>query len=104
MKTNNFLWVALVTLVLLAQPAAAQQASVAMGKKLFADPGLGASKNTISCNTCHEDGGGMERAAANPQLGAMINRCIKGPLQGEGLSEKTVAMESLQLYLKSLSK
>lgn len=46
----------------------------------------------------------MEKAGANPQLVSMINRCIKGPLQGEPLSEKTVAMKSLKMYLKSLAK
>ncbi len=84
-------------------PALADKPSVAMGKTLFNNPGLGASQNAISCGTCHANGEGMEKAGANPRLGEMINMCIQGPLKGEALSKKSVAMESLQLYLRSLA-
>ena len=46
----------------------------------------------------------MEKAGANPHLAAMINRCVQGPLQGEEINEKTVTMESLEMYIKSLAK
>jgi cytochrome c553 len=84
--------------------ALAEQPSVERGKELFNNPGLGASQNAISCGACHPGGEGMEKAGANPQLAAMINRCIKGPLKGEPLDENTVAMKSLEMYLKSLAK
>lgn len=83
--------------------AGAETASVARGKQLFASPGLGASQNATSCTVCHENGAGMEKAGAKPGLAGMINRCIQGPLQGEPLSEKSVAMQSLILYVQSLA-
>ena len=91
-------------LVLCSYSAWAENPSVELGEKLFNNPGLGASKNDTSCGTCHPKGKGMEKAGANPQLAAMINRCIQGPLKGEGINEKTQAMESLKMYIKSLVK
>lgn len=81
----------------------AEEPSIALGKKLFNNPGLGASKNSISCNVCHPDGEGLEHAGENPNLGDMINSCIIGPLKGEALYEDTPAMKSLKLYIQSLA-
>jgi cytochrome c peroxidase len=91
-----------VAVVLLSLPVAAEDASVELGKKLFNNPGLGASQNAISCNTCHPDGIGLEKAGGNPNLAAVINQCITGPLSGEKINEETVAMQSLKLYIQSL--
>ncbi|MEW6518209.1 MAG: hypothetical protein AB1461_02235 [Thermodesulfobacteriota bacterium] len=104
MKKTVTLLVASCALLLLALPVQAEEASVDLGRTLINDPGLGASKNDKSCNTCHADGKGMEKAGARADLAALINKCIKGPLQGEGISEDSVAMESLKLYIKSLAK
>ncbi len=87
----------------LAGGAWAETASVERGKELFANPGLGASQNAMSCTVCHKGGAGMEKAGANPQLAGMINRCIQGPLEGEPLHVESVAMKSLVLYLQSLA-
>jgi cytochrome c553 len=92
------------TLLLCCCSAWAESPSVEAGEKLFNDPTLGASKNATSCGTCHPRGKGMEKAAANPQIAAMINRCIQGPLKGEKINEKTEIMESLKMYLKSLAR
>ena len=102
-KTVSFLAIAC-AVVLFAVPVAAEEASVAMGQQLFNNPGLGASKNDKSCNSCHPDGKGMEKAGAKADLASMINKCIKGPLQGEGISADSVAMQSLEMYIKSLAK
>jgi cytochrome c peroxidase len=91
-------------LVFCSYSAWAESPSVELGEKLFNDPGLGASKNATSCGTCHPQGKGMEKAGANPQLTAMINRCVQGPLKGDEINEKTVTMESLKMYIKSLAK
>ncbi|MBU0679848.1 MAG: cytochrome-c peroxidase [Proteobacteria bacterium] len=104
MKKVKICFVMVSALLLYGSSALAEQASVERGKELFNNPGLGASQNAISCGTCHPGGEGMEKAGGNPELAAMINRCIKGPLKGEPLDEKTVAMESLEMYLKSLAK
>ncbi len=98
------MYVATLAILCLAGSAGAETASVARGKELFANPGLGASQNATSCTVCHKDGAGMEKAGANPKLASMINRCIEGPLQGEGLSEQSLAMQSLILNLHSIGK
>ena len=82
----------------------AEGPSAELGEKLFNNPELGGSKNAMSCGTCHPQGKGMEKAGSNPQIVAMINRCIQGPLKGEKINEKTDTIESLKMYLKSLAK
>ena len=85
-------------------PVQAEEASIELGHTLFNDAGLGASKNDTTCNTCHANGEGLEKAGAREDLAALINKCIKGPLQGEGINEETVAMQALKLYIQSLAK
>lgn len=89
---------------LMATPTMAEKSSVELGKKLFNNPGLGASKNDKSCNTCHNNGKGLENAGSNPKLSKIINKCITNPMQGEKLDGRTVAMRSLKMYIQSLSK
>lgn len=104
MNRINTLLGAAAAVVMLSLPAGAEEASVAMGAKLFSDPGLGASKNDKSCNTCHKNGSGLEKVGNDPRLATVINQCIAGPMEGEKLNEQTVAMQSLILYIKSLDK
>lgn len=96
--------VTLIAISLISFPVIAEEASVELGQKLFTNPGLGASKNAKSCNTCHENGSGLENARNNPKLTKIINTCIAGPMKGEKLNEQTVAMKSLIMYIKSLGK
>lgn len=103
MTKVKMIGLAMVATLCLAGPAGAETASVARGKQLFATPGLGASQNATSCTVCHENGAGLEKAGAKPGLAGIINRCIQGPLQGEPLSEQSVAMQSLILYVQSLA-
>lgn len=86
------------------QISQSEEASVVRGKTLFNDPALGGSTNPTSCNTCHENGKGLERAGAREDLAAMINTCIEQALQGKKLDERTPEMGSLQLYIRSLGK
>ena len=104
MKKTLTLLAASCSLFLFALPVQAEEPSVELGHTLFTDAGLGASKNDKSCNTCHENGKGMEKAGCKSDLAALINKCIRGPMQGEGITEDTVAMESLKLYIQSLTK
>jgi len=83
---------------------AAEEPTSELGKKLFINPGLGDSQNSISCNTCHPNGEGLEKAGQKSNLPQMINQCIVGPLKGQEIFEDTVAMKSLILYIKSLGK
>ncbi len=104
MKKTTVVLVLAAGLVLWGYSAQAESPSVKLGEKLFNNQGLGASKNETSCSSCHPGGKGMEKAGVKPQLTTMINRCIQGPLKGEAIDEKSVAMESLQMYIKSLAK
>ena len=76
-------------------------ASVAKGKDLFNNPGLGGSTNQASCSKCHPDGRGLEEAGHNENLAEMINMCIERPLKGQALDIQSTEMESLQLYIKA---
>ncbi len=80
--------------------AASQEATVEKGKTLFNDPKLGT--NGKSCNTCHPNGKGLEKAGVKSDLESTINGCITIPLKGKALDPKSVEMQSLVLYIKSL--
>lgn len=79
--------------------AAHQEVSVDKGKALFNDPKLGTSGK--SCNSCHVDGKGMEKAAAMKDLDAVVNSCITVNLKGEALDSNSDEMKSLVLYIQS---
>ena len=80
--------------------AAQTEATIEKGKALFHDPKLGTNGKT--CNSCHPDGKGLEKSGSNPDLVNTINGCITIPLQGKALDPKSIEMQSLVLYLKSL--
>jgi cytochrome c peroxidase len=102
---KNFLMLALAALlVTAAQTSLAAEASAIQGKTLFNDPNLGGSTNPSSCNTCHQEGKGLEKAGARDDLATMINTCIVQALQGKKLDEHSPEMESLLLYIRSLGK
>ena len=77
-------------------------ASGEKGKALFNDPELGTSEKT--CNTCHENGKGLERSGARGDLEETINGCIVNSLKGKALDSKSPEMRSLVLYIKGLGK
>jgi cytochrome c peroxidase len=97
-------------LALLASLAAAAHSSMAAaasadhGKKLFNDPALGGSTNPSSCNTCHQDGKGLDKAGTREDLAVMINTCIVQALQGKKLDDHSPELESLVLYIRSLGR
>jgi cytochrome c553 len=81
---------------------ATEKPSAALGEKLFNDPALGGSGNARSCSSCHPGGKGLEDAGSNPDLAAIINRCISGPLGGQTIGEDSTQMQSIILYIQSL--
>lgn len=81
---------------------AADTPSAARGKKLFNDPALGGSTNSMSCSGCHPSGKGLEYAWKNPKLAETINICITGQLRGKALPLDSMEMRSLVLYVRSL--
>jgi cytochrome c peroxidase len=76
------------------------EATVEKGKALFNDTKLGA--NGKSCNDCHKDGTGLEKAGLKNDLESTLNTCITKGLNGKALKNKSVEMQSLVLYIKSL--
>lgn len=77
--------------------------SSAKGKELFMSKTLGTSGK--SCNSCHPDGKGLEKAVSRDQgeLSVIINQCIKKPLKGKALDPASNEMKSLIMYIKTLS-
>jgi cytochrome c peroxidase len=75
---------------------------VARGKKLFADPKLGGGKSGKSCNTCHPDGKGLEKAGAN--IEGMVQKCIEKALEGKPLAADSQELKDIVAYIKSLKK
>ncbi|OGR03302.1 MAG: hypothetical protein A2511_16885 [Deltaproteobacteria bacterium RIFOXYD12_FULL_50_9] len=74
-----------------------------LGQKLFNDKTLGGSTGDKSCNSCHANGKGLEKAGNNPKLAEAINRCVVN-MGGKKIDGRTVEMKSLELYIKSLAK
>lgn len=94
---------AVAAILALSLPAVAGKSSVEYGKELFNNPALAGSANDKSCNSCHADGSGLEKAEAKKNLSRTINRCITGPLGGKKIDGRSVEMRSLKMYIESLS-
>ncbi len=80
--------------------AVQEGASIEKGKMLFQDPALGTTGK--SCSSCHPGGKGLEKSGSRQDLTDIINGCITIPLKGRALDPKSIEMESLVLYIKSL--
>ena len=80
--------------------ATQHEATAAKGKALFNDTRLGT--NGRSCNDCHKDGTGLEKAGGVKDLETMVNTCIAKALNGKALKTTSVEMQSLVLYIKGL--
>ena len=78
---------------------AAEQASLEKGKALFNNVNLGTVGK--SCNSCHADGKGLEKAGANADLAGVVNTCITKGLHGTALKVDSADMQSMVLYIKS---
>jgi cytochrome c peroxidase len=72
------------------------------GKVLFNDPKFGGGTVGMSCNSCHQDGRGLEKAGDRKDLEKMVNACIKNALKGKGIDLKSAEMADIVAYLKSL--
>lgn len=75
---------------------------VGKGKALFSDPKFGGGTAGVSCNSCHPDGKGMEKAGDMKGLEKQVNACIKGALKGKGIDPKSSEMADIIAYIKSL--
>jgi len=72
------------------------------GKALFNDPKFGGGAAGVSCNSCHPDGKGLEKAADKKDLEKFVNACIKNALKGKGIDTKSAEMADIVAYIKSL--
>ena len=81
--------------------AARPEASREKGKALFNDPSLGSIGK--SCNDCHPNGKGAEKAAikTDDDIVRIVNACITHSIKGKALEANSVEMRSLVLYIKS---
>src|SRR5512139_609584 len=76
--------------------------NVEKGKALFNDPTIGGGTAGVSCNSCHPDGKGLEKAGDKKDLKEFVNTCIKNPLKGKGIDPKSAEMADIIAYIKSL--
>lgn len=76
------------------------EASVEKGKALFNDPKLGTTGK--SCNDCHPNGKGTEESGAKADLPRIVNACITASIKGKEIDEKSMEMQSMVMYIKSL--
>ena len=79
--------------------------NVEKGRALFDDPKLGGGTSGVSCNSCHPDGKGLEKAAGrkDKDLEKQVNLCIKNALKGKGIDPRSAEMADIVAYLKSLN-
>ncbi len=78
--------------------------NVEKGKALFNDPKLGGGTAGVSCNSCHPNGEGVEKAAdrKNKDLEKQVNLCITNALKGKEIDPKSADMADIIAYMKSL--
>ncbi len=74
----------------------------AKGKALFNDTKLGNSASGKSCNSCHPDGKGLEKAGGRKDLEAFVNSCIENALKGSPIDPGSEEMANLVGYIRSL--
>ncbi len=100
-KLSVILMVVLLALFVISIAASAipQDVSLDKGKALFNDPKLGTTGK--SCNSCHPDGKGLDKAGEKSNLENILNSCITKGLKGNALDVKSAEIQSLVLYVKS---
>lgn len=84
------------------------------GKTLFNDPKFAGGIAGKSCNSCHPDGKGLEKAAEKKEFNIMgkkqkglrnaVNFCIENALKGKAIDRKSEQMKDIVAYIKSLGK
>jgi len=75
---------------------------VGKGRALFNDPKLGGATAGVSCNSCHPDGKGLEKAGDRKDLKAFVNSCIENALKGKAIDPKSKEMDDIVAYIKTL--
>jgi len=86
--------------------------NVEKGKVLFNDTKFAGGTAGKSCNSCHPDGKGLEKAAEKKEFGIMgkkqmgleeaVNFCIVNANKGKAIDPKSEQMKDIVAYIKSL--
>lgn len=100
MKKSIIIIVSIVFCGLLSSLAIAA-GDVQKGKVLFNDPKLGGGTAGTSCNSCHPQGKGMEKAADRNDLEGQVNACIENALKGKAIDPKSSEMTNIVAYIRS---
>jgi len=101
---RHLLLVASLLALLPAAAAATEGPTRSMGEALFASAELGS--NGKSCADCHPQGKGLEELGAydDGSLKEMVNFCIRDALAGRMFAPGSQELESMLLYLRSLTR
>lgn len=84
------------------------------GKALFNDSKFAGATSGKSCNSCHPDGKGVEKAGSKKEFNIMgkkqnsleeaVNFCIENAIKGKAIDPKSDQMKDIVSYIKSLEK
>lgn len=82
------------------------------GKALFSDTMLGGGTSGKSCNSCHPNGSGLEKAGDKKEFSIMgkkqkgleeaVNFCIEMSLKGKAIDPMSEQMKDIVAYIKLL--
>lgn len=85
---------------------------VAKGKALFNDTKFGGATSGKSCNSCHPNGKGLEKAGDKKEFNIMgkkqksleeaVNFCIEMAIKGKAIDTASNQMKDIVAYIKSL--
>ncbi len=85
---------------------------IGKGKMVFNDVNFGAGTSEKSCNSCHPDGKGLEKAGDKKEFNIMgkkqnsleeaVNVCIEMALKGKAIDPVSEDMVNIVAYIKSL--
>jgi cytochrome c peroxidase len=86
--------------------------NVEKGKILFNDTNFGNGTSGKSCNSCHPNGRGLNKAGEKKKFNIMgqrqnsleeaVNFCIKAALKGEAIDPESEDMANIIAYITSL--
>ena len=93
-------------------PSTSTKGDTGKGKLVFNDVNFGAGTEEKSCNSCHPDGKGLEKAGDKKAFTIMgqnqnsleeaVNVCIEMALKGKAIDTKSEDMVNIVSYIKSL--
>jgi len=92
--------------------AALLSGNMEKGMDLFKDTKFAGATSGKSCNSCHPDGKGLEKASDKKEFNIMgkkqnsleeaVNFCIENAIKGKAIDTKSEQMRDIVAYIKSL--